>query len=123
MNIKFGHAWMHLDKDRALRLTDADGTQILLRSGSLWVTQDRDQKDYVLEAGDAFKLDRAGDAILYALGNSEIELVEPSPAAHGTTGPGRLLANAVNAAGGWISRRFGPQAVANRSLRYWGNAI
>jgi len=123
MNIKFEHGWMHLCKDRSLRLTDASGTQVVVRSGSLWVTQDRDRNDHVLEAGEAFKLDRAGDAILYALSASDIELVERLPEVPRANIAAKLLGAAASAAGNWIAGRFGAQGAANRNLRYWDNAV
>jgi hypothetical protein len=123
MNIKFEHGWMHLDKDRSLRLIEARGTRVMVRSGSLWITQDRDRRDYVLEAGETFRLDRAGDAIVFALASSDIELIEPPPEASVAATAVRMLAGAADAAGKWIARRFRPQSISNRNLRYWGNAI
>jgi hypothetical protein len=123
MNIKFEHGWMHLDKDRSLRLIDASGTRVMVRSGSLWVTQDRDQRDHVLEAGESFELDRSGDAIVFALAPSEIELIEPPRIESAAATTGEMLAVAANAAGRWIARRFGPQAISNRNLCRWGHAL
>jgi len=123
MNIKFEQGWMHLDKDRSLRLIDAKGTRVLVRSGSLWITQDRDRQDYVLEVGETFKLDRAGDAIVFALAPSEIELIELASVESAAATAGKMLAIAADAAGKWIARRFGPQAISNRNLCRWRHAL
>jgi hypothetical protein len=123
MNIKFEHGWMHLEKDRSLLLIDARGTRVLVRNGSLWITQDRDRQDYVLGAGETFKLDRAGDAIVFALAPSEIELIEPAPVESAAATAGKMLAVAAGAAGKWIARCFGPQAISNRNLCRWGHAL
>jgi hypothetical protein len=42
---------LHLQKDACLRLTDAAGTILGSRRGTLWITQCGDGADYVLEPG------------------------------------------------------------------------
>jgi hypothetical protein len=123
MNIKFNHGWMHLSKHKSLHIVDGKGTRMVVRSGLLWVTQDRDRNDYVLNPGDVFDLDRAGDAIVFAFVPSEIELQEPRPSQHREPGAMRMIAKALDFAGKWIAQRFGVPGVAARNPRCWGNAI
>ena len=64
-----------------IRLTDARGTQISCLSGGVWITQQDDPRDIVLEAGQLFTLDRDGLAIIYGIaGPSEIVMEEPGTA-------------------------------------------
>ena len=57
---------VHLAKRDMLSL-DADARQVTCESGSLWITQDRDTRDILLEPGDRFAPDRGRCAIVYAL--------------------------------------------------------
>jgi len=59
------------------------GRRVECVSGSLWVTQDGDPRDVVLEVGEAFTLDASGDALISALDDSRYLLLEacrPAPA-------------------------------------------
>ena len=44
--------------------------------GTLWITQDGDRRDIVLQAGDSFTFDRPGDALISALDDSRFLLME-----------------------------------------------
>jgi hypothetical protein len=50
-------------------------------SGAVWITQDGDLRDIVLQSGEAFDFDRAGDALLSAFADSRY-LVLDAVAAH-----------------------------------------
>ena len=43
---------------------------------SIWITQDGDLRDIVLEAGEAFDFDRGGDALLSAFADSRYLLLD-----------------------------------------------
>ena len=43
----------------------------------MWITQDGDLRDVVLDAGQAFTLDRAGTAIVHALTEAAVALRRP----------------------------------------------
>src|ERR1700685_2756005 len=79
MNIKFDSAGVKLDVDRFLRLRQGQGTRIECRSGSLWVTKDHDARDYIVGPGEALELEHDGDAIIFALLQSELVLNEAAP--------------------------------------------
>lgn len=53
---------------------DSRGLIILCRSGSCWITQERDPKDHFLEEGENFMVDRAGLVMLVALADAGITL-------------------------------------------------
>jgi hypothetical protein len=101
MNIRLNTTPVCLAKSQAVTLTDAKGSQIRCLSGGLWITQDRDPRDVVLQAGESFTLDRAGPAIVWAFAQSSVEVRAPQP-------PRRFAA---------IARRWGELAPRHRSPR------
>ncbi len=52
---------------------DRRGDVITCLSGTLWVTQEGDFKDYVLESGRSFWVTRPGPVVLQALDNSQFK--------------------------------------------------
>lgn len=61
---------IHLRGAQHLRLRNAAGSTVRSFSGSVWITQDGDIRDIVLQAGDAFTLDRDGTVLLSPLGEA-----------------------------------------------------
>ena len=59
-----------LAKGSLFRIHDGAGRRVVCLSGCLWLTQDNDLRDTVLEPGDGFTLDRDGDTFLSALRDS-----------------------------------------------------
>jgi hypothetical protein len=60
-----------------LRIVDGRGLLIHVWQGSLWITQERDRRDIVLEAGDSFRLDRKGVALVKAWDDTVLSLAAP----------------------------------------------
>jgi hypothetical protein len=50
------------------RLEDARDLQVRVESGTVWITQERDTRDVMLRAGESFRFDRNGTALLSACG-------------------------------------------------------
>src|SRR5262245_4245109 len=48
------------------RIESAKGLEIACARGAIWVTQERDQRDWVLSAGQSVALERPGLAVVYA---------------------------------------------------------
>jgi hypothetical protein len=117
MNIKFDRAGVNLEADRFLRLQKCKGTKLECRTGSLWITQDMDTRDYILSPGETLELEHGGDAIVFALMQSELVLSEPAPKPALLDGVGRALLNGLDALGNWIAGQFGPDAITKRGLR------
>lgn len=65
---------------KVLALRARAGHRVLCLDGSVWVTQDGDPRDLVLDAGESFTLDRRGTALVYALADSSVE-VHAAPSA------------------------------------------
>jgi len=70
-----------------LRIVDGRGLLIHVWRGSLWITQERDRRDIVLEAGDSFRLDRNGVALVKAWDDTVLSLASPHEVAVGRLPP------------------------------------
>lgn len=70
-----------LAKGSAITRTDATSTIIRCQVGSLWITQDNDVRDVVLEAGGLFRPDRKGAVVVYALAASRVSWASVQPSA------------------------------------------
>ena len=65
-----------LGKGKVRHLHAESGRRVEVLSGSIWITQDGDLRDIVLESGEAFDFDRAGDALLSAFADSRYLLLD-----------------------------------------------
>lgn len=65
-----------LAKGRVRRLHGDPGRRIEVLSGTVWLTQDGDSRDVILESGQAFDFDRHGAALLSAFADSRYLLLE-----------------------------------------------
>ncbi len=70
---------LSLSAGRHAVLADARGTRIACADGVLWITQYGDLRDIVLNAGDAFVVDRDGKVVVNALSDSAFAVVPPPP--------------------------------------------
>jgi Protein of unknown function (DUF2917) len=62
-------------------IEDGCGSSVQCLEGALWLTQQGDTRDIVLEAGESFVLDRPGTAALQALGGPARLSIGAAPAA------------------------------------------
>lgn len=69
-------AAVSLAKGMIDRLHAQRGKRIEALSGCLWITQDHDQRDIVIGAGEGFEIDRDGDALVSALAESRYVVLE-----------------------------------------------
>ncbi|HEU0203198.1 MAG TPA: DUF2917 domain-containing protein [Burkholderiaceae bacterium] len=80
MNLDLSDGCIHLGRRRHLKLQDARGTTLDCVRGTLWITQDNDARDIVLEAGERFVLDRDGMALVQAIDSADVCLRESQAA-------------------------------------------
>jgi hypothetical protein len=71
---------MKLVKGELLNIGRKPGAVIRVEEGAIWLTQERDITDYVLQAGDAKRLEGRDTAIVSALKDSRVQVIEPEPA-------------------------------------------
>jgi hypothetical protein len=55
-----------------LAMRDAAGWTVKALTGSVWITQDGDQRDITLRAGQSFTVDRDGSTLVSPLGDARI---------------------------------------------------
>ena len=81
MNLELNADGVCLKRRQLLKVRGGIGHAIVCHSGSIWLTQDRDRRDIVLEAGESFALDRTGLVLVQALEQSAISIATPVPGA------------------------------------------
>ena len=64
----------HLQRRQVFNLRARKGQRIECRSGQLWITQDGDPRDVILDADQCFTLDRSGHTLVSALEDSSFVL-------------------------------------------------
>lgn len=72
MRIELKAATLSLARGQVLRLRDAAGRTVCASDGALWVTEDHEHKDVVLQAGGCHRL--GGSALVQALGPATLSL-------------------------------------------------
>jgi hypothetical protein len=70
MRIELETNSLRLGRGQTLKLRDGDGGTICCRSGTLWVTEENQPRDVLLEAGACHRLSRQGVALVQALGEA-----------------------------------------------------
>jgi hypothetical protein len=99
-----------------IRLEEAAGIRLRVRSGSVWITQERDHRDHYVPATGTITLDRPGLALVHALKPAELVVSRPAPQPS-------LAARVARALAGWVARRFGPEGIDSQRLRAWHRAL
>jgi len=67
---------VYLETGEVLTLQDAEGTSILARTGTVWVTEEGSREDRIIGPGEAIVVARAGRTVVQALKPSWISLGE-----------------------------------------------
>ena len=68
-------------RGEVLLIRDGSGTVVAVERGTAWLTQSGDRRDFVIEAGSPFRLDRAGVAAVSA--ETDVELIVTAAAGVG----------------------------------------
>lgn len=55
-----------------VRLDGARGTTLRVTRGRVWLTQERDTRDIILDAGDTFTIERGGRTLIEAQGDARV---------------------------------------------------
>jgi hypothetical protein len=70
MNIKANTALLAMARGATLTLEDARGALVRCLNGRLWITQEHDRRDYFVDAGGTFRVDREGPTVVEAARDS-----------------------------------------------------
>ena len=70
MQIEFNNGAVHLGPNQTLRVIDGAGSTVCAVEGSLWITEENQPRDIVLERGACYRLRHRGLAIVNALGGA-----------------------------------------------------
>jgi hypothetical protein len=65
------------------RIEYGRGAWVHVWNGSLWITQEGDRRDYLVEAGDSFEIARNGVTLIHALRRSIVTLDAPGASRQG----------------------------------------
>lgn len=68
MKIELKSGAVRLTPHQTLRLREAAGSTVCAVEGSVWITEENQPRDIVLETGKCYRLRNAGLAIVNALG-------------------------------------------------------
>ncbi len=70
-----------LEKDVLLTIRNGQGRCLAVFRGAVWLTQENDPRDIVLQSGDSFTFDRQGVALVHALEATSLVVLDAAPAA------------------------------------------
>ena len=104
---------LSLGTGQLVNLDDARGTSIRVRRGQVWITQDGDLVDHVLDAGSTWAVERNGRTIVQA---QDATILEVSGQGSGrivlpvavTPAPNQVVGWLEKVANDWIARRWAP---------------
>jgi len=68
MRIELNAGAVKLTPNQTLRLRDSAGSTVCAVEGSVWITEENQPRDIVLEAGNCYRLRNAGLALINSLG-------------------------------------------------------
>jgi len=104
-----------LAPNELVKLDGARGTTLRVTRGTLWLTLEHDTRDIVLEAGDAFTIDRGGLTLVEAQGKATVCVMARHTDEVHLRGRRPAVTERVNA---WLDR-FDLSADPRRSVPYY----
>ena len=70
MRIELNSGAVNLGPNQTLRLVDGEGSTVCAVEGSVWITEENQPRDIILEKGRCYRLRERGVAIINSLGGS-----------------------------------------------------
>ena len=74
MRIELKSGDVRLTDGQTLRVVDAAGSTLCCSEGTVWVTEENQQRDVVLKAGGCVTLERAGLTLISALSPASLSI-------------------------------------------------
>ncbi len=68
---------VYLKERESLRIADGGGREVKCLRGHLWITQEGDREDRVIDSGESFVLNRSGLSLVTALRGPALLVVQP----------------------------------------------
>jgi hypothetical protein len=69
MTLELHSGGLRLSRGQILKIRDGAGSTVCARDGAVWITEENEPRDVVLEAGACYRLRKPGLAIVHALGS------------------------------------------------------
>lgn len=79
MNMQLRQANIALDAHRAMSLNDAEGAEVRVLGGHVWLTTDGDARDIFLAPGEVHAIERNGLTLINAIEPSVVHVEPPQP--------------------------------------------
>jgi hypothetical protein len=70
MRLELKAGAVQLGPNQTLRVVDGEGTTVCAVAGAVWITEENQQKDIVLQPGSCYRLRNRGIAIVNSLGGN-----------------------------------------------------
>ena len=96
MNLELNAPGIVLRKDQVLALDEVRGARLYSEDGIVWITQDGDPRDIVLQAGESVVLERDTPTLVQAFTPARVRIGEPAPRPHGLAALGEKLRAAAH---------------------------
>jgi len=117
------HGGIGMARGSLARIVDGKGLALEVWDGELWITQERDPRDYFIRPGERFEVKREGLVLAYALRPSHITLTAMVPAYYARRialmMPGAraesMVYDRAREAAGWLA------GLGHRLTRFWAN--
>ena len=77
MRLLLGQSKLALERDQLVTLRGGKGVRVACLTGALWVTQEQDRADVILEPGQSLVVEHAGLTLITALRASTLRVCEP----------------------------------------------
>lgn len=74
MNIEFASAALRLARGQTLKVRNGAGSTICANEGVVWITEENSGNDVLLQAGQCFRLEKPGLALVQAFDNAAVSL-------------------------------------------------
>lgn len=76
MRLLLGQSKLALERDQLMSLRGGKGVRVACLTGALWITQEQDKKDVILEPGQSLIIDHSGLTVIMALGSATLRVCE-----------------------------------------------
>ena len=70
MHIELGSGAVTLGPNQTLKVVDGAGATVCALEGALWITEENQVRDIVLEPGNCYRLQHPGTALVNSLGGA-----------------------------------------------------